>query len=284
MKQYTVFILLLFSSTMATAQDMKPPKNRKKLKKNCGQTWQLLSDHKNKLMGTSIVGLYAYLLYKALRENDHLAQDRTTIIKHQEMNHYSILINIIEVWTIVKTSIVTPITETIAGSRKWLEGFWGDAWQLVSGHKYKLIGTSIVGTYTYLLYKALRGNSYLAQDDSWFSWEKELSMGQLLSIPQKELAQRLLTQVQHRYLNAANPTDFLSPLINFMRDIEAEINQLRIYNRIYKWTETINLSNILPFNKKRFKNIQEKIQRLLYFKNIFSSWVAHYKMVRNTSK
>jgi len=192
----------------------------------------------------------------------------------------------------IKTSMENTFTwfttffqpETIAKNSERLKDFCGQTWQLVSDHKKKLIGTGIISSYAFLLYKALKGNSYLAQNDLWFSWKKELSMEQLLSIPQGELAQTLLTRVQRRYVNAANPTDFLSPLINFMRDVEIEINQLRTYNRIYKWTSTISLSKIVPFNKKRFETIQEKIQRLLYFKNVFSSWIANYKMVHNTSE
>ncbi|MFC1845566.1 hypothetical protein ACFLX2_00385 [Candidatus Dependentiae bacterium] len=163
-------------------------------------------------------------------------------------------------------------------------GFCEQSKELIVDHKYKILGVGIIGVCVFFIYQILRGNSYLARDNLWSAWKNNLEMEELLAMPKQELANKLMIEVQKRYVNTEDPADFLSPMVDFMKDVENELSELRYYRRLYSWNSKIYLSKILPFNKKLFDGIKEKIQRLLYFKNGFASWVAQYKMLNALKK
>lgn len=176
------------------------------------------------------------------------------------------------------------ITDTVSAVKERALGFFEQSKDLVVDHKFKIIGTSILGLCVFFLYRIYRANIYLANENLWSAWEYSVTMEELLAMPKQELTNKLMIEIQKRYVNVDDPADFLTPMICFMKDVEQELKILNRYNRLYNWSIKIRLNNILPFNKHLFAQIQEKIQRLLYVKNGFASWVAQYKMLNALKK
>ncbi|MFC1845567.1 hypothetical protein ACFLX2_00390 [Candidatus Dependentiae bacterium] len=148
-------------------------------------------------------------------------------------------------------------------------------------HKYKVLGAGLLGAYAYALYNILHGNDYFARKDTWSTWRTELSNQDLAFIPQEKLALDLMAEIQRRHVTIDKPTDFLSPVAQFMQAAKKEISQLERYDRLYRWTSKIYLSPLLPFNRKKFASAQQKIERLLYLQHCAATWLAQYKMVIN---
>jgi len=150
--------------------------------------------------------------------------------------------------------------------------------QLVFDHKFKLITMGFISFYAYLLFKTMSINKYLKQDTLWSSWKSGFAMNQLLAIPQKQFAQELATRIQAHYMDKSDPTNTMAPFMQFMRDVEYEKAQLQQHIALYKWIRTLKIWRLFPFCIETPEKLNERIQRIVYFKNCFSSWFAEYKL------
>lgn len=129
-----------------------------------------------------------------------------------------------------------------------------------------------------------RGNSYLGNTGLWAAWKSHLSLEELVKMPQNELAQLLVTEIQSRYIQANNPTDFVTPFVKFMSDINQEIRLTAYYAKLYDWLVWLRLAAITPVDIQRFALSSAKNQRVSYLKNVFSSWAADYKITPKKQK
>jgi hypothetical protein len=154
----------------------------------------------------------------------------------------------------------------------------GNTSSLVNDYKWPLALGTLISGYAYMCYIIASGNSYLAQKDLWSSWRQELTLEQLLTIPQPQFAKELLQEIQRRYTDPAAVTDIVRPLGTFMKMIEEEEQQLLWYQNTFSWLQYTKVISIIPLNKTQFTKISEKLQRLIYFKNAFQSWAAHYQL------
>lgn len=144
-----------------------------------------------------------------------------------------------------------------------------------------LLGTSAI-TYGILCYIIVSGNSYLGQAELWSSWRAELSLDQLLSIPQEQFSQDLLQEIHRRYTTSDTISDLMTPLSLFLLALEKEEEQIKWYQYAYSWLTYLKITKVLPFSKVRFAKINERIQRISYLKNSFHTWIAkfHYEQPR----
>jgi len=183
----------------------------------------------------------------------------------------------------------TQIKGTVNFSDKLFSNLPIKEWQSkVSGFLYErryVIGTSIIlGGYGLACAYFVQGNKYLERTDTWTSWHNDTSLELLISIPQAEFAKELILEIQRRYSNAQNPTDFITPLISFMQIINTEILTIKRYMTAYRWLKQLHLQNMFFINQKQFNLLDEKYKKLLYFKNIFLSWAAEYKVNHNKNR
>lgn len=169
--------------------------------------------------------------------------------------------------------------------KQYAQGCMKNSQNYLINHK-KLAGSACVGAgYSYTLYKLFSAHRYLSNNERWSAWKKELSLKALLYAPEIELADELLLEIQQRYLNPANPTDFLSPLVDFMRDIEEEIEIMKGYDKLYTVLNRLYFLQFFPLIK--FNKIQksgEKVQRLVHLKHIFQLWAAGHNVQMNKPK
>ena len=137
---------------------------------------------------------------------------------------------------------------------------------------------ALAAGYGYLCYIIASGNSYLAQKDSWANWRQDLTLEQLLAIPQPQFAKELVQEIQRRYTDPAAVTDIVRPLGTFMKVIEKEEEQLLWYQNAFSWLQYSKATAIIPLSTCQFAKLGEKLQRLIYFKNAFQSWAAQYQL------
>jgi hypothetical protein len=148
-------------------------------------------------------------------------------------------------------------------------------------YRYTLIGSMAVGLYLFLFYEVIKGNNYLESQDSWALWKQHIPLSQLLEIPQEDLSNELILEIQCRYTNRERPTDFISSLITFMRDIEKEIEAVKYFITLESRLRSFRIARLFPINSRRFSQASDKLNRLTYVKNTFLTWAAHYKMNQN---
>jgi len=145
-------------------------------------------------------------------------------------------------------------------------------------YKWHLLGLTVAGSYAYLLYIIHSGNSYLSNNELWSSWRQDLPLDQLLAIPQEQFSQELIREIQRRYTDPRSVIDLVKPLSQFIITTNDEEEQLRWYQSTFGWLSYLHLVKIVPFSKQRFTKINERLQRLAYYKNIFQSWAADYQL------
>ena len=151
----------------------------------------------------------------------------------------------------------------------------------ICDNRYKLAGSAFIAVYVVLFYEVIKGNTFLGNQDSWAMWKQDMPLAHFLEIPYSELAQELLTEIQRRYTDAEKPTDFISSLIAFMRDIDYEIKRTKYFINLESWLKTARIARLFPFNSSRFASASDRLGRLSYIRNIFLTWAAHYKMDKN---
>lgn len=137
-----------------------------------------------------------------------------------------------------------------------------------------LVGASYIATQATILY--LR--QVLANPQWWSQWHRTKAMTELYSLPQKTLAKQLLSDIQHTYTRLSNPLDFTTPLVSFVRDLEAEIKYLNLYKSLVKNIELCKLNKVIWFDSKLLEETPERLNRLAYIKSTFFTWLIDHKI------
>lgn len=153
----------------------------------------------------------------------------------------------------------------------------------VSSHKSLVVVGALVSIYAGLLCCVLSGNSYLQNADLWSEWNAQMG-DELLTIPQEEVAQELVKEIQQRYVDGQNPSDFISPFITFVRDVEEEQKWLNRYRSLYSYLAVVGGAYVFPFEEELYEELEEKIARLAWLKNLYYAWIAEYKLVQHANK
>jgi hypothetical protein len=148
----------------------------------------------------------------------------------------------------------------------------------LSANKWYLLGSGLLFSYVLLAYLIMSGNSYMGDASLWSSWHQELPLDQLLAIPQEQLTQELIREIQRRYTDSTSISDIVKPLGIFMVKIDQEEEQIKWYQTVYSWLLYIRLTKLVPVGQQRFAKIAERLQRIAYYKNLFKSWTADYQL------
>lgn len=152
-------------------------------------------------------------------------------------------------------------------------------------NKWFLFKSALIGSYIALQSSLIYLSQRLSKDNCWSNWKKHLDLEDLYQVSQDQLAKDLLNDIQKKYITIKNPTDFIMPLIKFMKDIEKEEQAIAIYKKITKIINKTYIVNWLFFyNKKLYSAIDFREKRLKYIKNSFLSWLANFKINTNIQK
>lgn len=147
--------------------------------------------------------------------------------------------------------------------------------------------TSFLGKATYLIGGLLLGygavlaklyyDSYeITQENTWSSWQAQIPI-ETLQINEQQVAQNLFQTMQQHYASKTATVQFLSPLIYFINDVDAELSFLRRFLALHGWLAYLKISSIFPGQDDTQKMATEKIYRLEYLKQIVINYVGEYK-------
>jgi len=141
-----------------------------------------------------------------------------------------------------------------------------------------IIRYSIVSCYITICLFLLAVHYYLHQPNSWSQWQASVSLTELCTRPQQLLQQELIFDIQKRYLNQQNPTDFISPFVTFMNKITVEEKYINRYIALLNSIHRVYLGRLFLINEKKIREIELSKQRLIFVRQVFSSWAAEYNI------
>lgn len=150
--------------------------------------------------------------------------------------------------------------------------------QWIFDHRIHLLLAAGVISYATVCYLVNRGFNYFKYSSYWGSWKRELTFEQFLSAPQDQITQDLIVTIQTEYINETNPTDFIQPLVHFTKDIETEMTTLHWYKKYFTILDRLYLSRITFLKPDYIADIQQKLERLAYIKQLFGQWLAQQNL------
>ena len=191
-------------------------------------------------------------------------------------------INVVDMMNVIKTNIrqvCTVVSQTAQDTfstknRDLLKKLLKDwAWE----HRYRIAGGTILGSYSAMSLLLIADYHHLTTMH-WAHWRQEQSFEQLCAIPQKELAKELLLSIGEHHFNKNNPTDLAYPLIAFIKDIDWEVDIIKRYIFTTRFIKKIGLMPIFPTNENKLNRAIKMLERVLFIKHIFLSWLADYHL------
>ena len=141
-------------------------------------------------------------------------------------------------------------------------------------HKKKIVLYSAGTSYVLISCLIIQGNIFMRKSTIWSVWKKQLSMEELFAIPHDQLGKELVHAIQQRHVNVQNPTDHITPLVQFVQAVDQEMKILNRYLILATGIRRCRLTRIFPTNNKRIEQAQELKQRLGFVKHTFISWAA----------
>ena len=121
-------------------------------------------------------------------------------------------------------------------------------------------------SYTGCLIIIYRTKKLLNNPHAWCNWKPYM----ILEDSKKMLIQDLLQTIESKHSNNKKPTDYISPMVQFLQEIEEESSILRHYLIMNRWTNRIYMNTILPHSFEQL--VQEKLDRLDFIKKVFFDW------------
>ena len=150
--------------------------------------------------------------------------------------------------------------------------------QILWENRYKITGGTLLGSYSAASFLLLVDYYRMDQAMFWARWKEQLSFEDLCTIPQSELARELMLAIGHHHYNKINPTDLAYPLVTFIKEIDDEINIIKRYITTTKIIKRLRLMLIFPTSEHKITQATKMLERTLFIKHIFLSWLADYNL------
>lgn len=224
---------------------------------------------------------YFNTLHAVLNDNQGKIEEHKNVIRNsQPINIINLSISTSDLKQMLSSlqQLETTQTSSYQTSKETLQNVGTTFNEFIFKYKYWLTITAATCIYCSIFYKIAHANRLLSSTDSWCNWKSDLTFAKLLSASQKDLAQELITDIQKKYMDPQNPTNFVTPMVNFVNDINNEIKELESYVKIVNSIKTVKLKTIYPIiSDDKLDQAKEKINKLVYTKNIFSEWSVEFK-------
>jgi hypothetical protein len=152
-----------------------------------------------------------------------------------------------------------------------------------AAHNYgKVFLGTIAGLYGYIWLRLLYLHRSTTSAHSWAAWKKTQQVDELDTMTQAQVAEKLVLAIQEKYQSAEKIADFISPFVAFVNDINREIKNLKSYIWFLDTLKRLNMIGLFPGYQKSVIHARERLKRVLYLKNVFSAWIAEYKLQHST--
>jgi len=112
---------------------------------------------------------------------------------------------------------------------------------------------------------------------AWSRWHAEIPLHRLQAMPPDKLIDKLVTEMQRRYLNPHNPFDYHYPLSAFVRDTTRELQLLTWYITVATIATRCWLGPFFWTGHGRIMQAKKQRERLQFLSNIFKQWVAQQR-------
>lgn len=144
---------------------------------------------------------------------------------------------------------------------------------------------SMVGlSYGYLWYQLYQARKILTHAQAWCCWKDHIDIDRFIHCNRDDLTRELLTDIQERYINSVNPTDFVHPFASFLPTLEKEKQMLELYIWWGRKLMTSRIQWLFPVNKHYIEMASKALSRLQFIKNIFVVWLAHHNSLGGFAK
>ena len=157
-------------------------------------------------------------------------------------------------------------------------------YQWLNKNKYKIIPYSICSWYVGTWLLLLSSHYYFNQTGLWSDWQSTMSFAQLCVKPEQLLQQELIFDIQRRYVNQQNPTDFINPLVTFLSKINSEEKYINCYITLLNGINSLRLARLFLISEKKIKEIKLRKQQLTFVRELFLSWIAEYNINQSKTK
>ena len=148
-------------------------------------------------------------------------------------------------------------------------------------YRYHIAGATALGTYTVLSALLFKDYYHMLQSTTWARWKQNCSFEDLCTMPQKDLTHELLCTINKQYYHKDKPTDFAHPLMMFVYSIDTEIKTCKRYLTIAHAIKKLRLITIFPTNDAKINEVTQLLERTLFIKHLFLSWLAEYNITNN---
>lgn len=145
-------------------------------------------------------------------------------------------------------------------------------------NRYTIIAGTLLGSYTTTSLLLIADYYTVTTRLFWGHWKEQCTFEDLCLISQKELAKELMLAIGQHHYNKDNPTDLAYPLIAFIKDIDKEIDILKRYIMSTKIIKQLKIMPIFPTNDNKINRAIRLLERTLFIKHIFLSWLADYNL------
>ena len=154
--------------------------------------------------------------------------------------------------------------------------------QALWDYRYYIACGTLVGSYSITSGLLITDYYYHLQNNTlWARWKPEYTFETFCTLPQKELTHDLLCAINERYYNTNHPTDFAHPLITFIATINTEIKICKRYISVAKTIRKMHMIKIFPTNHTKVEEVGKLLERALFIKHLFLSWLAEYNIASN---
>lgn len=148
----------------------------------------------------------------------------------------------------------------------------------VYDHAYITAGITAAVVYSYLLYQIYQADSIIKNNNSWSYLYNNYSLEQLCALPEKSLESDLLFNIQVKYVDPINPTNFIYSLVQASNSLHKEIKLLEKQIQQYQWLERLYCMSLFFIDQKILHSTEEKYKKLCFIKHVFDTWCAKYKI------
>jgi hypothetical protein len=150
-----------------------------------------------------------------------------------------------------------------------------------SEHKLPFALAGVTASYILFLARLIYLQHYLINCERWSCWKQEFIIEAADTATQKGLAKELVLAIQQRYHKPEKITDFLAPLVSFFNEIEQEKKLLNQFSRLRKSADYFLLTIILPNQQELLRQVNQRMQRLDFLKQLLIQWITEYKIAIN---
>lgn len=235
----------------------------------------------------------------------HMTQQQTTHTQTQPITHLdynannqSSLVNETEIAaksssavhsTIQNTNVITLSTvvtishqliNTVKQKMDTLSNHSKGVWNT---HKYKSIPALLLASYMIIFLRSCYDHHYLHNTHLWGYWRHQQTDAELYGTPYYQITDQLLIDIQKRYMLSNDPTNFVTPLISFLKDIDQEEKILKRYVWYTGWLNKSRLRILFFCNKAKTKKATNLLARLQLVRTLFTQWMATQNIIHHSS-